>query len=187
MVNRTRRRGRHQGKALRGPTAQQLFCQYLDRFPLLKGQPPGIGALTRLRLTTRNPVSRSWIWHWGCRRHVGLAPLRLRVGLVMDGTLTAGWSAVDVARRWVRLFPVRELGEVDEDVCRLLAQLRSPHKRSACGAVGRRTPKGRMKSACGPPPLLRLRPCGPTLRTNDEAWRAAREKRGEERVFRFTS
>ena len=46
----------------------------------------------------------------------------LHVVMHVNPDSAAGWSPAEVARRWVRLFPVREQGEVDEEACRFRAQ-----------------------------------------------------------------
>ena len=47
----------------------------------------------------------------------------LHVVVHVDPDAAAGWSAEEVAQRWVRLFPVREHGEVDVEACRLRAEV----------------------------------------------------------------
>ncbi len=47
----------------------------------------------------------------------------LHVVVHVDPVTAEGWSAEEVARRWVCLFPVREQGEVDEEACGLRAQV----------------------------------------------------------------
>jgi len=47
----------------------------------------------------------------------------LHVVAHVNPCVAAEWSAEDVARRWVRLFPVRELGEIDAEACQLRAQV----------------------------------------------------------------
>ena len=42
----------------------------------------------------------------------------LHVVVQVDPAVAADWSAEEVAQRWVRLFPVRELGEIDAEACR---------------------------------------------------------------------
>jgi hypothetical protein len=43
--------------------------------------------------------------------------------LYLDPSASAQWSDVEVAERWLRLFPVRENGEVDVEACHLRAQV----------------------------------------------------------------
>ncbi len=42
----------------------------------------------------------------------------VHVVLRIDPTAAAGWSDEEVAQRWVRLFPARQVGNLDEDACR---------------------------------------------------------------------
>lgn len=47
----------------------------------------------------------------------------LHVVVHVDPAVVANWSEEEVAQRWLRLFPVRERGEVDTEACRLRAQV----------------------------------------------------------------
>jgi REP element-mobilizing transposase RayT len=47
----------------------------------------------------------------------------LHVVVLVDPDVAGSWSAEEVARRWVRLFPVREQGGVDKEACCLRAQV----------------------------------------------------------------
>jgi hypothetical protein len=47
----------------------------------------------------------------------------LHVVVYVDPARVADWSAEEVAKRWLRLFPVRERGAINVEACRLRAQV----------------------------------------------------------------